>query len=622
MAFSVGETLQSDKYRLDALLDTRQWGMSFLATLIGLDQQVLIKTFQAAHEGPTQAQVESYIDYAQKLARFHHPHLARVISAFEEDGTACMVSEFIQGQPLSQIIRDQPLDESTAIAYIRQVAHGLHALHRHGLLHLNLSPSRILKRPGEANVVLVGLNSRFASHPAERQLNPYLAFEQHQTPVKVSLASEIYGVAATLYALVTGQAPIAACDRGNSPLLLPHQLRPEISPALESAILRGMAPDPRDRPQRMKDWIKMLPQLPQVNAQTTLQVPSAWKVKLPAFHDAGVEEAVSAVIAPKASPELQTTLQVASPKEKVAIPDPTPSPPGHPELDSILAEFSEDSTPDVEKTTLQVIESPPVRDETSASPKPISQPIPAPAVDAAPVAIATSQASVVTTPSVPGALKTAQPSADMTATLRRRSSQFPKWTLFWCALIAACGGLAAGLWFRMQLSRQFVSKPTPVRETTPLDDLRTLSPKEEQFLPTQTSVIPEEKPENSGEFYDESVTESTYESPTEEYPLESRPNTSPSASEFQEPDPWNAREGQGFSSDPVDPVTAPVTPDIPPQTSPESFGEPLPYETETGAPSLESGEVYPVDPDLYLETPSDESFTSDSRSFDPNSGTF
>ena len=616
MAFSVGETLQADKYRLDALLDQRQWGMTFLATHQGIDQRLVIKTFQAAENGPSQGQLNAYINYAKKLTRFHHPNLSRVINIFEEDGQACMVSEFIQGSPLDRLIQNHPLDENTAITYIRQVAQGLHALHRHGLLHLNLSPCRIIKRQGDGKAVLVGLNSRFASQEAERHSNPYLSFEQHQTPATVSLASEIYSIAATLYTLVTGQPPVPACDRGHTPLILPSQLRAELSQSIEEAIVRGMALASSDRPQRMKDWIKLLPQPTKAEATTKLQIPSAWQVKLPAFREAGVQDTVSTVITPTPIPETKTTLQTPQPHSHK--PDQTSQANGHSELGSHSPESSSASAPVIAATTLQLQQS------TPAPTPSIQEPVPEPMVlpPSEPIA-----------PDV-GLDGNTQNHTDMSVAPYQKTSRFPRWTLFWCALIAACSGLAAGLWFRLHLTRQFAMPPSPVK-SSPLDELKTLDTREEEFLPTQTSIIPEKKIEGSEDPFDVAPSaESTLDTTGETDNLDPELGERLPTPEWNETSPWQTRTHEKIERLPEGNLDSPEPPSLDPSEDPD-FVEPEPSTAliETYSPDADRDSQDPSQtieseisdstaPNFY-EDPSieEERYTLDRSSFDSNSGT-
>ena len=648
MAFSVGETLQAGKYRLDALLEERPWGMTFLATHQGVEQQVIIKTYQETDtvSGPSKTHLESYISFAKKLIRFHHPRLSRVINVFEEDQKACMVSEFIQGSLLSESIKQKPLEEAKALQLIQQVTQGLHGLHRHGLLHLNLRPSRIIQRASDQEVALIGLNSRFSGQPEERQLNPYLALEQNQSTGKVSLVSEIYGVASTLYALVTGQHPTPAAQRFEQPLRSPKDIRPNLSDSVEHAILRGMAIQASDRPQSMKEWLSLLPKASTTPETTKLQVPPAWEVKLPAFRDAGVKNPVTTVITNEANQEQASKV----PNFKIAEPTNT-KPEGisapadqknaesvHPELDSILDNLAASSSPE-QTTKLQM--TPAVNTpeqaksqtpaEATVSPIPeVAEPLPI--VEIKTPESTTLQVKSETTESsgqssIEATSEThSQSKSDMLVTpaKKKQKSRFPKWTLLWCAVLAACGGLGAGLWFRMKLTQQFFT-PSPTAEQSPLDQLKTLDSREEKFLPTRSSVIPEEKSEFAEEEYPQepSLEFDTAPTPEEDYASESEP-------EYREEDrplaPWNNRDrrlNDARAQENEDLLTNPDSADISNTESIDTFESEL-------EPPEELTENFETAPDSQswneenlISDPLDENLTYDREFIDePTTNTF
>ncbi len=90
-------------------------------------------------------------------------------------------------------------------------------------------------------------------------------------------------------------------------------------------------------------------------------------------------------------------------------------------------------------------------------------------------------------------------SSDMVARSSVSHPRFPKWALFWCATLAACGGLGAGLWFRMKLAE---NRPFSPPDASLLQSPNSSS-KEELFLPTQNSVIPEQKLDENDPSFDQ-----------------------------------------------------------------------------------------------------------------------
>lgn len=85
---SVGTTLQGGKYRLDALLSQGGFGVTYRATHTLLHQPVVLKTLNLQQEPPKRIHDlgERFIQEAQRLAQFNHPHIVRVSDCFIEGG--------------------------------------------------------------------------------------------------------------------------------------------------------------------------------------------------------------------------------------------------------------------------------------------------------------------------------------------------------------------------------------------------------------------------------------------------------------------------------------------------------------------------------------------------------
>jgi serine/threonine-protein kinase len=90
---------------------------------------------------------------------------------------------------------------------------------------------------------------------------PYTPIEQYAGELgHTDARSDLYGLGATLYHLLTGQPPASAQDRYLEPeaLTVPRQINPAISPEVEAAILSALALHPNERPQSVKAWARQL----------------------------------------------------------------------------------------------------------------------------------------------------------------------------------------------------------------------------------------------------------------------------------------------------------------------------------------------------------------------------
>ncbi|NEQ31990.1 MAG: serine/threonine protein kinase [Leptolyngbya sp. SIO4C5] len=265
----VGQTLQDSKYTLKQLLGTGGFGVTFEAFHHLLGQPVVIKTLnQNSLNSPDfQTLKQQFQHEAQRLAQCIHPNIVRISDYFVEAGLPFMVMDYIPGQSLGEIVFPQsPLPESTAIEYVRQIGSALTAVHEAGLLHRDIKPHNIIVRTGTQSVVLIdfGIAREFQAGQIQTHTSlisaGYAPIEQYMTQAKRTPATDVYGLAATLYALVTAQIPVASILRDRQPLPAPRDLNPQITHQTNDAILQGMKLESEDRPSTVEQWLRLLPE--------------------------------------------------------------------------------------------------------------------------------------------------------------------------------------------------------------------------------------------------------------------------------------------------------------------------------------------------------------------------
>ncbi|MEW6492911.1 MAG: protein kinase [Cyanobacteriota bacterium] len=264
----VGKSLQQGKYTLDQELGRGGFGITFKATHHYLGQAVVIKTLnESLRSQPNFTQsIGKFQDEARRLALCSHPNIVRVSDFFTEDSLPYLVMDYIQGQTLDAIVLpNNPLPEATAINYVQQIGAALKVVHQNGLLHRDIKPQNIILRQGTQEVVLIdfGIAREFEANLTQAHTNivspGYAPIEQYLPQAKFTPATDIYGLAATLYTLLTAQVPVASILRDRQPMSAPRDLRPDLSPAINQAVMRGMAVELRYRPQSVEDWLALLP---------------------------------------------------------------------------------------------------------------------------------------------------------------------------------------------------------------------------------------------------------------------------------------------------------------------------------------------------------------------------
>ncbi|MHC8308016.1 serine/threonine protein kinase [Pseudomonas sp. GT1P32] len=172
--------------------------------------------------------VERLLSEGAKLKTFRHRNIVRVIEVFELNRTAYLVMEEVDGQTLQAAVESGSLvpDKAMVEDFAKQMLDALALVHSSGLIHRDLAPDNILVdlKSGTPCFVLIdfGGAKRIVtdiSESSSRQLTKtgFSAPEQYGSEsvggVKATPATDIYGLAAILYWLVSGNKPIDAPNR-------------------------------------------------------------------------------------------------------------------------------------------------------------------------------------------------------------------------------------------------------------------------------------------------------------------------------------------------------------------------------------------------------------------------
>ncbi|MBN1976251.1 MAG: serine/threonine protein kinase [Anaerolineae bacterium] len=164
---------------------------------------------------------------AQILARLSHPHLVRVGDFFEERGNAYLVMDFVEGEELaSRIQREGALSENQVLIWAGQILDALAYCHAQGIIHRDIKPQNVIIRP-DGRVVLVDFGLVKLWNPDDPRTKTamrgvgtpeYAPPEQYDTQMgHTDIRSDIYGLGATLYHALTGEAPLTATLRMADP---------------------------------------------------------------------------------------------------------------------------------------------------------------------------------------------------------------------------------------------------------------------------------------------------------------------------------------------------------------------------------------------------------------------
>lgn len=207
-----------------------------------------------------------FIEEGRALGSIEAAALPHVFEVDEANNTAYWVLEPGEGRPLGRLLDGAgPADPESVWRVAAAVMDALDRMHGAGILHLDIQPRRVLLNGGEVRLVS-GAFARFATH----RFNPdatkpfrhaYAALELHAPDEPADPASDIYGLAATLFHLATGRSPRTAPERSRRDDVgdALDAVGDRIGRALVAAIEDGLGLLVEDRPQSVAEWRAAFP---------------------------------------------------------------------------------------------------------------------------------------------------------------------------------------------------------------------------------------------------------------------------------------------------------------------------------------------------------------------------
>jgi len=210
---------------------------------------------------------------ALSLAKITDPHVAMAFDFGRDAGIDYLVTEYVPGLTLEAMLAGRPLPEADVFQLGKQLASGLEAAHKEGVIHRDLKPSNLKITPdGRLKILDFGLAYMLKAETAEATATasltetfsdagtlPYMAPEQVKGQ-KPDARADVWSAGAVLYEMSTGKSPFGELIRG--PLIAailesapapPREVNPKISEGLERVILRALQKDPKERYQSAGD---------------------------------------------------------------------------------------------------------------------------------------------------------------------------------------------------------------------------------------------------------------------------------------------------------------------------------------------------------------------------------
>lgn len=279
-------TLQNAAYTIQAPHVRSGFGITYRARDEKLQRIVALKEFfppgchrdetgdvqpaDLMRPGQYEAGRERFLSEARALAAFHHPGIVAVHAFFEENNTAYMAMEWLEGQTLQQELDKRGrFTQREALQAATSLGEALEAVHAGGRLHRDIKPENVLLTEGRLVLVDFGLSTRYAAADAygTRQLDEILSFgtpgyaplEQYTHSATPQPQADIYALGATLYHLLTGEPPPPATDRAFGEVLkTPRSANPTIHPHVSDALMWALQMKPEARPATVRAFLDRL----------------------------------------------------------------------------------------------------------------------------------------------------------------------------------------------------------------------------------------------------------------------------------------------------------------------------------------------------------------------------
>lgn len=208
---------------------------------------------------------ERFLLEAKIMTQFDgHPNIVSIMNFFEENGTAYIVMEFLDGVTLKDYMKMEGnvIDVETAREIIMSICDIVGELHKKKVLHRDLAPDNIMICLG-GKVKLIDFGAaRLAEKDNKLTKVLKMGFappEQYSSDKEQGEYTDVYALGATLYRMVTGEMPEEATNRKvEDNLKKPQELNPNIPQQMSNAILSAMAVVPELRYQSMKEFKEAL----------------------------------------------------------------------------------------------------------------------------------------------------------------------------------------------------------------------------------------------------------------------------------------------------------------------------------------------------------------------------
>jgi len=236
-------------------------GIVYRARQKSLNRTVALKVIGLG-TGATEAHLKRFRREAEAAASLQHPGIVPIHEVGERDSHCYFSMDFIEGGQLDEVVRHTPISIRQAAELIAKVARTVHYAHEHCILHRDIKPGNILlDKNGEPHLADFGLARLVETESTLTRTKDLMGTPSYMAPeqavgnnAKITRATDVYGLGAVLYQLLTGDPPFAGGTTYETIKLLldtepkqPRLLNPKVDRDLSTICLKCLEKDPKRR---------------------------------------------------------------------------------------------------------------------------------------------------------------------------------------------------------------------------------------------------------------------------------------------------------------------------------------------------------------------------------------
>ena len=259
-ALNLPGAILKGRYRIERWIAELPAGNRLAATDVDCDAPVIVMILSPVVSSEALTHLRHVV---QQLAALEHPAIGRLLSLEHEGDCTFLVAEPPNGQTLAELIANDALPLSRALTLVGDLARALDVLHRHGVIHANVSPETIIIGSDGLRLDWAGLGlldtGRRLSEVPPLVIDPLFAPPEQLMGESIDIRVDLYAFGVICYRLLLGHYPYAIIESQQDQVAYPlNTIDPAISPGLSHMLLKLLDRSPTRRYASAQQVIRVL----------------------------------------------------------------------------------------------------------------------------------------------------------------------------------------------------------------------------------------------------------------------------------------------------------------------------------------------------------------------------